>query len=107
MNYGYMPMYQPPTLNGRIVEGEEIVKTLEVPFNSYGLFPKADMTVIYVKNWNNDGTTKITKYFPVNEKQEDPLSGIRKSIADLSKKIDGLKPTSPMKKRKEVDEDDE
>ena len=52
-------------LFSKIVDGEEVVKATEVPFGGYGVFPKADLTELYVKSWNNDGTTKIITYKPV------------------------------------------
>lgn len=31
----------------------------------YGIFPKADFSEIYLKTWNNNGTTSIVKFKPV------------------------------------------
>lgn len=49
-------------LNGKIVDGIDVVKVTEVPLGGYGIFPKADMSEIYIKSWNNNGTTKIDVY---------------------------------------------
>jgi hypothetical protein len=51
-------------LNGKLVDGEEMVKATEVPIGSYGIFPKADFSEIYIKSWNNNGTTSIVKFAP-------------------------------------------
>ena len=50
----------PNTLNGKIVESKDIVSVTEIPLGGYGLFPKADLSEIYVKVWNNSGTTETT-----------------------------------------------
>lgn len=122
-NYAQQPTYQPqpqpqlqqpqpPTINGKIVENEEMVKVIEVPISSYGVFPKADMSAVYVKTWNNDGTTRITTFAPVATPQSSPtpnyqetLADIQKQIGELSRKIDAFKPVQ--KKRREELEDDE
>lgn len=79
MNYYNYPMnnmfpqYTPPPpqqqlapagLNGRVVEGIEVVRAAEVPFGGYGVFPKADLSEIYVKVWNNNGTTNTITFIP-------------------------------------------
>ena len=52
-------------LNGKIVDSEDMVKATEVPIGGYGIFPKADLSEIFVKTWNNNGTTSIVKYAAV------------------------------------------
>ena len=52
-------------LNGKVVDSEDMVRIQEIPLGGYGIFPKADMSNIYLKTWNNDGTTKIISYIPV------------------------------------------
>ena len=61
------------TLQGKIVDGEEMVKATEVPFGGYGVFPKADLSEIFIKTWNGNGTTQITSYRPYfsSDKTED------------------------------------
>ena len=90
-----------PTLNGKIVDGKEIVTVTEIPLGSYGIFPKADMSAVYIKAWNADGTTQIFEYEKINPDTEDEsppspdiesvLSDIYDSINALSKKIDTIK----------------
>lgn len=118
-NYGYLQnqnfqyqQQQTNNLNGKIVENIEIAKLTEVPIGSYGIFPKADMSEIYIKNWNQDGTTSFVTYVPVIDeiKEEQPidyssvLTKIQKSLIDLNKKMDDYKPSVAPKKmnRKEV-----
>lgn len=52
-------------LNGKIVDSEDIVRATEVPIGGYGVFPKADLSEIYVKSWNNNGTTSVITYQPI------------------------------------------
>lgn len=105
------------TLFGKVVDGVEVVRATDVPINQTGIFPKGDMSEIYLKIWMPDGTTKITTFVPVveniPEKKEDDkysvaLSEIQSAISALSKKVDGIKPSSSTSRRKkEVDEDDD
>lgn len=39
----------------------------DVPFGSFSVFPKGDFEEIYLKTWNNNGTTQIITYKPVIE----------------------------------------
>ena len=78
-NYGtYNQQYQPQqqqqqmpiiqnNLNGRMVESLDVARVAEVPLGGYGIFPKADFSEIYVKSWNNNGTTSTVTFKPVVE----------------------------------------
>lgn len=54
-----------PALNGKIVDSEDVVKATEVPIGGYGIFPRADLSEIYIKSWNNNGTTSVITFKPV------------------------------------------
>lgn len=60
------PMSQQiPGINGRIVQTVENINANEVPMDgSMAFFPKQDMSEIYVKGWNADGTIKTVVYKP-------------------------------------------
>lgn len=101
-------------LNGKIVDGEEIVKATEVPFGGYGVFPKADLNEIYVKTWTPEGKTKIIKFQPVIEQSEmitDTNSILLQKVTAIEDKINNLFKTtngdktvsSSADKRKELD----
>ena len=82
-----------PTLQGKVVDSAEMVKVTEVPFGGFGVFPKGDLSEIYVKSWNNNGTTQINTYKPVQieeTKEVDPYKELVDKIDELSKKIDGI-----------------
>lgn len=56
---------QPQSLNGKIVDSEDVVRATEVPIGGYGIFPKADLSEIYIKSWNNNGTTSVITFRPI------------------------------------------
>ena len=99
----YIPQPQQQTsqaLNGKIVDSADIVKATEVPMGGYGIFPKADLSEIYIKSWNNNGTTSVITYRPEvaaiqEEKQEkDFFNEIKAQIERLENKIDKMAATS-------------
>lgn len=59
------PMTQPIGINGRVVQAVENINANEVPMDgSMAFFPKQDLSEIYVKGWNADGTIKTIVYKP-------------------------------------------
>ena len=80
-------------LQGKVVENEDVVRVTEVPFGSYGVFPKTDLKEIYLKTWNNNGTTKILTYKPIEEKSESEVDTnviLLEKINQIEDKIDKL-----------------
>ena len=63
------PMSQQiPGINGRIVQAVENINANEVPMDgSMAFFPKQDMSEIYVKGWNANGTINTIVYKPYTE----------------------------------------
>lgn len=59
------PQPQMPFLNGKIVDSADVVRATEVPIGGYGVFPKADLSEVYIKSWNNNGTTSVITFKPV------------------------------------------
>jgi len=99
------PQQQTPALNGKIVDSLEVCRVQEIPFGSFGVYPKGDLSEVYVKSWNGDGTTKVVVYKPevIQEPEKTDiymvaLDEIKKSIESLEEKI---KPTAPVRKKKE------
>lgn len=93
-------------LNGKIVDGEDVVRATEVPIGGYGIFPKADLSEIYLKTWNNNGTTSILKFQPVIQSAEvqsdgSEMSRLIEKVGTLEAKIDTL-----LAPRKEVKSND-
>ena len=92
-----IPQQIPVGLNGKIVDGADMVRATEVPIGSYGIFPKADLSEIYIKSWNNNGTTSIITFIPVPseapvevQQQDNTIIEILNKINNLEVKIDSL-----------------
>lgn len=80
-------------LNGKVVDGEEVVKATEVPFGGYGVFPKADLNEIYIKTWTPEGKTKIIKFQPVeegSEQKEDTMTVLLDKVTAIEEQLGGL-----------------
>ena len=75
-------------INGRIVQAVENINANEVPMDgSMAFFPKQDMSEIYVKGWNADGTIRTLTFKPVLNDKTDILSGGTEKLEfDLSEK---------------------
>lgn len=89
---------QPPQtnyLNGKIVENRDMVTVTEIPVGGYGIFPKTDLSEIYVKTWNQSGTTDTLVFKPVAKEnaaptQEDIINKIFEKVNDLELKFNSL-----------------
>lgn len=58
-------------INGRIVQAVENINANEVPMDgSMAFFPKQDMSEIYVKGWNADGTIRTIVYKPYTDPKD-------------------------------------
>ena len=58
-------------INGRVVQAVENINANEVPMDgSMAFFPKQDMSEIYVKGWNADGTINTIVYKPYTEPKD-------------------------------------
>ena len=75
-------------INGRIVQAIENINANEVPMDgSMAFFPKQDLTEIYAKSWNADGTIRTLTFKPVLNDKTDILSGNTEKLEfDLSEK---------------------
>lgn len=107
-NYSYGNMYQPQqaqqniaALQGKVVDSIDMVRANEVPFGGFGVFPKGDLSEIYIKSWNNNGTTQINTYklVPMEETKEVKESSLRDELLEkinaLNQKLDVLMNTAP------------
>ena len=96
-NYSYgSGMYQPQqaqpiiaALQGKVVDSIDMVRVNEVPFGGFGVFPKGDLSEVYIKSWNSNGTTQINTYRPVlNEESKENKEAA--SVNELLEKINTL-----------------
>lgn len=88
-----MQMQQPMTLQGKMVDGEDIVKVTDVPMGGYGVFPKADFSEVYIKSWNSNGTTNIVTYKPTfkeTPKEDDTNTVLLDKMNQLEQKLDAI-----------------
>lgn len=90
--YNYYPYYQNgaamvPNLQGKVVDSIEVARGAEVPIGGYGVFPKADLSEIYIKSWNNNGTTSVMTFRPIVEERketvEEQINKLREEIAEV------------------------
>lgn len=90
--YNYYPYYQngvnyTPSLQGKVVDSVDVARGAEVPIGGYGIFPKADLSEIYIKAWNNNGTTSVTTFRPIVEEKketlEEQLNKLREEVAEM------------------------
>ena len=84
------PLFKPQQqagLNGKVVQAVEQITANDVPMDgSVAVFPKQDMSEIYAKSWNADGTIRTIVYKPYTASQPD----VANSSADMSKMKMGL-----------------
>lgn len=74
-------------LNGKVVQAVEQITANDVPMDgSVAVFPKQDMSEIYTKSWNADGTIRTVVYKPYTASKPD----VAISSADMSKMKMGL-----------------
>lgn len=76
-------------INGKIVAAVENITANDVPMDgSVAFFPKQDLSEIYVKGWNADGTIRTIVYKPYIEPKSNAttncINNTEKSKFDLS-----------------------
>lgn len=91
------PMFQQRGLNGMIVQSIDNITADSVPMDgSIAVFPKQDLSEIYVKNWNADGTIRTLTFKPVlqdesKETAETDISAILdEKFSELTNKLNRL-----------------
>lgn len=69
------PQMTPIGINGKIVPSVENITANDVPMDgSVAFFPKQDMSEIYAKSWNSDGTIRTIVFKPVLNDMTNNLS---------------------------------
>ena len=64
------PIFQQRGLNGMIVQSADNITADSVPMDgSIAVFPKQDLSEIYVKSWNSDGTIRTLVFKPDTQEQ--------------------------------------
>ena len=96
--YQYQPQQQNNLytgLQGKVVDSEDMVKVTDVPVGSYGDFHKADLSEVYIKTWNSNGTTSILTFKPVinsktPQEEEKTNNMLFSKIEELEAKINSF-----------------
>ncbi len=64
-------------LNGRMVNAVEEITANDVPMNvPYSIFPKNDLSEIYIKSWNANGTIQTIAYKPIQQENAEQDTNI-------------------------------
>jgi len=78
----------PSNLNGKVVPTVENITANDVPMDgSVAFFPKQDMSEIYAKSWNSDGTIKTVIYKPFIDNPNNLSQGEEKLKIGLSEDV--------------------
>lgn len=82
-------------LNGRFVGKIEDITANEVSMDgSVSFFPTNDLSIIYAKSWNADGTIKTIAYKPILDDLEQKVgistNEVEKLKIDLSENLTGI-----------------
>lgn len=97
----------PTTLPGKMVDSVDVAKVSDIPFGGYGVFPKGDLSEVYIKIWNNNGTTSLLTFKPSQDKEENPqdtYKQLEERVKQLEEKIEKVN-TNSKANRKEVNAD--
>lgn len=80
------PQQIPVGLNGKIVDSAEQITANDVPMDgSFAMFPKKDMSEIYLKSWTPNGTIATVVFRPIMEESSNSSSvqeSVRVSLSD-------------------------
>lgn len=82
----------PRGVNGRVVQSVEMITANDVPMDgSAAFFPMQDMSAIFAKSWNADGTIKTVTFKPVNETAHQNSAQIQENLKfELSERLEQL-----------------
>lgn len=72
-------------INGKIIAEMSQITANDVPMDgSVAFFPKQDLSEVYAKSWNADGTIRTVTYKPVLDNESKTAPGPEKIKCDLS-----------------------
>lgn len=85
-----VPMKYNTGLQGKSIDNLEVVKAMDIPLDgSISYFPLVDGSAIVTKQLQQDGTSKITIFKPIEA--EDTSTVKYATIEDIESKINGIK----------------
>ena len=90
-----MPIKYNTGLQGKSIDNLEVVKAMDIPLDgSISYFPLVDGTAIVTKQLQQDGTSKITIFKPI-EAEEATASTKYATIEDIDNRLKSLKFVTP------------
>ena len=85
-----MPTMKFNSLQGKSIDNLEVVKAMDIPLDgSISYFPLVDGSAIVTKQLQQDGTSKITIYKPIEA--EEPVTTKYATIEDIEAQIKNIK----------------
>lgn len=95
--FNTQPQQVPPTpiryntgLQGKSIDNLEVVKAMDIPLDgSISYFPLVDGTAIVTKQLQQDGTSKITIFKPIEAEENNSIKYA--TIEDIENKINNIK----------------
>lgn len=85
-----MPNMRFNSLQGKSIDNLEVVKAMDIPLDgSISYFPLVDGSAIVTKQLQQDGTSKITIYKPIEAEEATPTKYA--TIEDIENHIKGIK----------------
>lgn len=94
-------------LSGRYVSNVDSIMPNDVPMGTYSIFPKSDMSEIYVKYWDKTGTIQDMVFREVEKEQEVAQPSFQEQLQTLKDEImerfDKLEKPTRTRTKKESD----
>lgn len=82
--------YNAGGLQGKSIDNLEVVKAMDIPLDgSISYFPLVDGSAIVTKQLQQDGTSKITVFKPIEAEEAQPTKYA--TIEDIENRINGIK----------------
>lgn len=69
MNYQIptIPSVQQPMINAKMVDNIDSITANDVSMQGISVFPKNDLSEVYIKSWQPNGTIQTLRYFKMND----------------------------------------
>lgn len=96
-----MPMKYGNNLQGKSIDNLEVVKAMDIPLDgSVSYFPLVDGTAIVTKQLQQDGTSKITIYKPIEAEEASAVKYA--TLEDIENKLNSLRFITPEDLEKKI-----